>query len=184
MSYLDSALGAVGALGLVNLVLTVMVIRRTRRTAERIAAAPPRSSAPVGLHPGMPAGNFTAVTISGDSLTLADLTGERSLVGFFSPGCGPCEGQVLEFAELAGKVSGGARHVLAVVAAAEEERAAAVSFAAGLDGLASVVIEPAHGPVATAFAARGFPTVYVVGADGRIEAGELAVAMLPALATT
>ncbi len=174
MSFLAVATTLLGVLCLVNLVLTVVLVRRVRRNGERIAAGPGfRRQA--GLPAGAKVGDFTAATVSGASQSLADLAGGRSLVGFFSPTCGPCQRQVPEFTELARTIPGGVAHVLAVVAG---EGAEAAEFAAGLAETASVVIEPAHGPVATAFAARGFPTFYLVDAEGRIEASGLAVSVL------
>ena len=174
MSYVDAAAALLGALCLVNLALTFTLVRRVRRQDERIAAAP-RFRVQAGLPPGTKVGDFTAVTVTGERRSLGDLAGARSLVAFFSPTCGPCRKQLPEFAEFARTIPGGAAQVLAVVAGDENQ---AAEFAAGLDGAASVVAEPAHGPVATAFSARGFPSFYLVGADGRVESSGLALSVL------
>jgi peroxiredoxin len=174
VSYLDAAAALLGVLCLVNLALTVTLVRRVRRQDERIAAAP-RFRVQAGLPPGTKVGDFWAVTVSGERRSLADLAGARSLVAFFSPTCGPCRKQLPEFAEFARTIPGGPSQVLAVVAGEEDQ---AKEFVAGLDGTASVVVEPPHGPVATAFSARGFPSFYLVGTDGRVESSGLALSVL------
>jgi peroxiredoxin len=174
MSALNIAAALVGVLCLMNLALTFALVRRVRRQGERIAAAP-RFRAQAGLPPGTKVRDFTALTVSGQRQSLKDLAGQRALVAFFSATCGPCRKQLPEFAELARTLPGGMAQVLAVVTG---EQNAAAEFAAGLDGIASVVIEPAHGPVASAFSARGYPSFYLIGPDGRIESSGLAVSAL------
>src|SRR6266853_1782230 len=67
--------------------------------------------------------------------------------------------------KLARTIPGGAGQVLAVIAGEEKD---AAKFGAELGEVASVVIEPGHGPVATAFSTYGRPSFYLVGADGRV----------------
>jgi peroxiredoxin len=167
MSYLPAALAAVGVLCLVNLVLTFAVMRQVRRHGEKLAAGPMFRGEMVTLPVGTKVPEFSTATISGDRRTLADLAGSRSLVGFFSPSCPPCHAQLPEFSKLAGTIPGGAGQVLAVIAGEEKD---AAKFGAELGEVASVVIEPGHGPVATAFSTYGRPSFYLVGADGRVEA--------------
>jgi peroxiredoxin len=174
MSFLDAAVALIGVLCLANLALVLTVIRRVGRHGEHAAALPrPHMRLPSGTK----APAFTAMTVAGESRSLADLTGTRSLMGFFSPHCGPCRTQLPEFAELARTIPGGAAQVLAVVNAEEKE---AAEFAAGLDGAASVVVESPSGPVATAFSVDSYPTFYLIGEDGRIQASAPAVRMLGA----
>jgi thiol-disulfide isomerase/thioredoxin len=168
------ALAAVSVLCLVNLALLFAVIRKVRVLAERVDQIPPVG--PAALLPvGSKAPEFTAVTTAGDGSSLADLTGARSVVGFFSLGCDPCRTQLPEFIEFAKALPGGSEQALAVVLGEGE---AAAGFAAGLEGAAAVVIAPRHGTLAAAFSVRGTPAFYLLGPDGLIEARGMAVKAL------
>jgi peroxiredoxin len=172
VSYL---LGVVTVLSVVNLALMFAVIRRVREHGERLAKLPRMRPMLQRLPAGTKVPEFTTVTVTGESRSLADMAGSRSLVGFFSPGCPPCHDQLPEFTKFAKTLPGGASHVLAVVTGAEKP---AMEFAARLDGDASVVVEHPKGPVATAFSVEGMPSFYLVGADGRIEASGMAMEMI------
>jgi peroxiredoxin len=171
------ALATLGALCLVNLALLIAVARKVRRMGERLDQMPVMG--PAALLPvGGKAPEFTAVTTNGESRSLADLAGSRSVVGFFSPGCPPCHAQLPAFIEFANALPGGPGQALAVVVGDGD---AASGFAADLDGAVAVVITPRQGSLTAAFSVRGMPAFYLIGPDGRIEARGMAV---QALATT
>ena len=117
MTYLVVAVIGLGVLSLVNLGLTVVLARRLREQGERLARqAPPRVARPVvGPAPGTEVPEFSVSTVSGAVVSAAALRGERSLIGFFTPGCAPCHDQVPAFIELARDMPGGPGHVLAVI---------------------------------------------------------------------
>jgi thiol-disulfide isomerase/thioredoxin len=168
------ALAAVGVLCLVNLTLLFAVIRKVRVLGERVDKVPVTARAAL-LPVGSNAPEFTAVTTGGDSASLADLAGSRSVVGFFSPNCQPCRAQVPEFIEFAKALPHAAGQGLAVVVG---DGAAATGLADELDGAATVVITPRQSPLVAAFSVRGFPAFYLIGPDGRIEARGMAVQAL------
>jgi peroxiredoxin len=133
------------------------------------------------LPTGSKAPEFEATTVSGMRYSLADLTGSRSAVAFFSVSCTPCHTQLPEFVAYARTIPGGASQVIAVVSGdGEHEREAAAHFTDELAAVASVVVEPRQGPLATAFSVQGFPTFYALDESGRIEAGGVAVRMISA----
>jgi len=167
MSDVQVAFTVVGVLCLVNLMLTLVVIRRVRLHGEKLTAGPMFRGETMTLPAGTRVPEFSVTATSGERRTLADLTGSRSLVGFFSPHCPPCHGQLPEFNDLARSIPGGAAQVLAVITG---EADAAADFGAELATVATVVTEPPNGPAATAFSAHGRPCFYLVGADGQIEA--------------
>jgi thiol-disulfide isomerase/thioredoxin len=165
----------VGVLCLANLALLFAVIRKVRVLEERVDRFPvfgPAALLPVGSK----APEFAATTTAGESRSLADLAGSRSIVGFFSPNCEPCRAQLPEFIEFAKALPGGFGHALAVVVG---ESPAASGFAAELDAAADVVITARQGPLARVFSVRGTPAFYLIGPDGRIEARGMAVQALP-----
>lgn len=163
-----------GVLCLVNLGLLVAVVRKVRVLGERVDTMP--AIGPAALLPvGSKAPEFTAVTTAGQSRSLADLAGSRSLVGFFTPGCEPCRTQLPQFIEFARALPGGSGQALAVVVGGGE---AGAGFAAELDGAVPVVITPRQGPLTVAFSVRGTPAFYLIGPDGRIEARGMVVRAL------
>jgi peroxiredoxin len=168
------ALSAESVLCLVNLALLLAVIRKVRLLGERVNKMPPIGAAAL-LPVGSKAPEFTVLTTSGQSRSLADLAGSRSVVGFFSPNCPPCSTQLPEFIEFAKGLPGGPGQALAVVVGQEE---AAAGFAAELNGAAAVVITQRQDPLTVAFSVRGMPAFYLVGPDGKIEARGMAVQAL------
>jgi peroxiredoxin len=171
---MSAALAAVGALCLVNLALLFAVIRKLRLVGERVDQLPVMG--PAALLPvGSKAPDFSAVTTDGESRSLADLAGFRSVMGFFSPGCEPCRVQVPEFIEYARALPGGAGHALAVVVGNGE---AATAMAAELGSAAAVVMTQRQDPLIAAFSVRGMPAFYLIGPDGRIEARGMAIQAL------
>jgi peroxiredoxin len=171
---MSEALAAVSGLCLVNLGLLFAVIRKVRLLGERVDKMPVIGAAAL-LPVGGRAPEFTAVTTAGQSRSLADLAGSRSVVGFFSPGCEPCRTQRPKFIDFAKGLPGGSGQALAVVVGEGE---AATGFAAELNGAAAVVITPRQGPLIAAFSVRGMPAFYLIGPDGRIEARGMAVQAL------
>jgi hypothetical protein len=158
---------ALSLLCLGNLILTVGVVRRLREhTAilDTLAGEPPEVMRPAGAV----VDDFAATAGDGTPVARDLLTGQ-TLVGFFTPGCGPCQEKLPEFLARAGKAPGG--RSLAVVVDANGGGAMAERLA----DVALVVVERSGGPVATAFGVRAFPAFALVGPEGRIEAsGDLA----------
>lgn len=145
-------------LGLLNLLLTYGVIRRLR-----LAHAP--VTAPPALLAGGEAGDFEATTTRGELISAARLHGETT-VGFFTPGCAPCEENLPAFVASARRGVGKALAV--IVADYGDEAASMVSCA---ENAADVVIEQPGGPVCRAFGVTGTPLVITLH-DRRITRAE------------
>jgi peroxiredoxin len=178
LSYLGAAVALLGVLWLVMLVLMFALMRRMRELQERVAKLPRQQPGPPRLPVGAQVADFASPTADGGSVSLAELTAARSLVGFFSPNCSPCHDQVPAFAEFARTFPGGPTRVLAVIT---EDGGDVSDYRARLSDVASVVIEPRQGAVARAFSMAAYPMMYLVGDDGRIEAGGAAVRALTPL---
>ncbi|WP_433041631.1 hypothetical protein [Dactylosporangium sp. CS-033363] len=144
MAILAAAVAVVGVLCVIDLLLTVGVIRRLREHTEQLAQAL--------------AGRPPAIAAPG---TTVDFDGSASVVGFFSPGCGPCAELLPKFVE---RVAG--ESVLAVVVGDGAEVDSMVEL---LAPVARVVREDHGGTVAAAFGVSSFPSVFAM--DGRTIAG-------------
>jgi thiol-disulfide isomerase/thioredoxin len=155
----------VGMLCLLDLVLTAGVVRRLREHAahlERLLASKPGGVQPV-LDPGTTVSGLSGVAVDGEPLSFESF-GDKVLIGFFSPGCAPCEALVPEFADRAARL-GGRDHVLAVVIAIPGRDPA--QYLRRLEAVARVVVEEPGGAIAAAFRTNSFPSVYLLDvADG------------------
>jgi thiol-disulfide isomerase/thioredoxin len=187
VTYLVAAVIGLGVLSLVNLGLTVVMARRLREQGERLARqAPLRVTRPmVGPPPGTEVPEFSVTTVSGAPVSAADLRGQRSLIGFFMPGCAPCNDQVPAFIALARDLPGGPAHVLAVIPDGGRSSAKVPGHDADRlvedltgAGAAQVVRGPSAGEAATALAVTGYPSFLLLDAGGRVEAGAHGIAGL------
>jgi thiol-disulfide isomerase/thioredoxin len=167
MPYLIVALVLLGLLVAFQLVLTVGIIKRLREHTALLSAVDTSPAASPAVKVGEEVGPFATTTVGGEPVSRDGLSGD-TLVGFFTPGCGPCEKRLPEFVEYARALPGGRDGVLATVVAAEPAEAA--EYVAGLSQVARVVVEDSDGPLTRAFRATAFPTVVMVapGRDGRV----------------
>jgi thiol-disulfide isomerase/thioredoxin len=172
---------AVGLVCLLDLVLTVGVVRRLRDHAghlERLLAAGQGGATPL-LVPGTTVPAFDGVTVDGEAISFESF-GDKALVGFFSPGCAPCESLVDEFAEHAMRF-GGRDHVLAVLTAAPNQDTS--KYLGQFAGIAHVVVEGPDGAVGTAFRTNSYPSVYlldIVDGAGAVVASGTSMTNIPA----
>ena len=173
MPVLAAAVAVVAAICLLNLLLMFGVIRRLREVDRRLAEA--GSDRRRRLVSGSPIGSFTATATDGRAISTAALA-PRTVVGFFSPACGPCLEELPRFVDFASGVSGGRDQVLAVVCGPWQD---AVPLAAQLESVARVVIEETGGEVAGAFGTLAFPSIFVTDDEGKIHASGGTVDLLP-----
>lgn len=164
MVVLSVAVAVIGVLCVLVLVLNLGMIRRLREQTEEIdrlrtTTGPARFE---GLARGALAGDFTATTTAGSVVSRDDTPGQR-LVGFFAPGCEPCEQQLPGFVEYATTFSG---EVLSVVAA--DGRESPQGHVRRLEGIGDVVVAPGGDPLHTAFQVGGYPALYLLDPDGRV----------------
>jgi hypothetical protein len=164
MAFVSTALVLVGLLCTLNLILTLGVIKRLREHTTRLAEVTP----PPAVKVGQEIGDFETTTLAGEPVT-AERLGSGTLVGFFSPTCGPCKEKLPKFVSHVRALPDGQHTPLAVVIG---EADAAGDFLAALSPIAQVVVEPGDGPLGRAFGVRAYPTLLRVDRD---DAGRLVV---------
>ncbi|WP_432989682.1 TlpA disulfide reductase family protein [Dactylosporangium sp. CA-233914] len=179
MPYLTAAVVLIGALTLLDLVLTLGVLRRLRDQAAGAAPSPaPTLSIGVGERPG----GFLAASTRGEPVEPEALPGV--LVGFFSPDCTPCRERVPQFTAYAEQLQAGRDAVLAVVidggAGDEDGSAGAAGMVAALDGVARVIVEAPHGPVARAFGVTAYPMLCLLDGAGAVAVAGSDLSAFPA----
>jgi hypothetical protein len=174
MQYLMATVAFVGVLCLLDLVLTLGVLRRLRDHSEALDLLRSQPVADSRLGVGERAGSFSAVSTTGVTVT-GEVPASR-LVGFFAPGCQPCEEQLPTFMAYAVGFPG---EVLAVVASDGRK---SYPIGAELAEVGAVVHEPGNGPVHQAYRVSGYPSMYLVDGDGIVQATGSAVSALPAAA--
>lgn len=159
----------VSLLGVLNLVLTLLLARWARGHGEQHASPGPGRQLSSRLPAGTQIPDFTAHTVSGETRSLGDLTGARSLVGFFSVGCSPCHEQLTPFRRLANEAAGDGQ-VLAVVLAPATDQGSSSGFVRELDGIATILLQERGSPVQQAFAVKRWPSFFLLDEHGRVEA--------------
>ena len=123
-----------------------------------------------------PAPDFTLETLDGDEITLSDLRGKPVLVDFWATWCGPCEETIPVLVEFQRKYGERVR-VLGV--SVDWEREAVAPFARE-HGMNYPVLFGDEA-LAMQYGAPGFPTLFVVDAEGQIVEAHVGVITLPEL---
>lgn len=178
MTTLVAAVVLVGMLAALNLLLTLAVLRRLQ---ERTASFGP--SGPYGPDDALDRLVGTAVPdvvgLAG-ALPEVDLagavSGQPTLIAFFTTACPSCRTEVVEFARAAGREPGSPATVLAVIAGDDADGRSRLT--ATLGGVAVVLTEPEDGPVTRAFGVQAFPTIARTDGAGRVVAASASVRSL------
>lgn len=143
-------------------------------SAQAAASPPPAGGLPPRLQPGDLAPDFTVRTPDGKTLRLSDLRGKLVLLDIWATWCGPCVAAMPHHSDIAKKFAANDFVLLAVCAndtpAAYEgwvkrngdKYAFRTAFdPAGRDGWATSVFN-------TQYHVSGFPSLFMIGRDGRI----------------
>jgi thiol-disulfide isomerase/thioredoxin len=172
MAILAVMVALIGALTVANLIFTMGVTRRLREHQQLFERHGTAGRPVSGLPIGSMVGEFSATTVDGRERTNANLT-STTLIGFFSEGCEPCEELIPRFIESGRKYLGGAERVIAVISGPADGVAATRLAGAG-DVIAG---DPARS-VIKSFKVEAFPTLMLIGVDGRVRASDFELSML------
>ena len=165
MPFVIAAVVIIGMISIVDLLLTYGVVRRLREHTRQLTALGAGATASLMAAKGSAVGEFSAADTTSAALSRATFTGS-TLVGFFTPGCTPCEALLPRFVSAARRWRDSSRPVLAIVAPGAGDDA----YAEHLASVARVVVGEHANTVAAAFEVRGFPVVCLVN-DGGSHAG-------------
>ena len=123
-----------------------------------------------------PAPDFTLETLDGAQLSLASLRGKPVLVDFWATWCGPCEETIPVLIEFQRKYADRV-HVLGVSVDWERELVAPYAREMGMN----YPVLYGDDALAIDYGAPGFPTLFVVDAQGRIASAHVGVMTLKEL---
>jgi len=159
----------------VKLALALVLVGATLAACDPPFDPPPAAAATTSE----PAPDFTLETLDGGQVSLASLRGKPVLVDFWATWCGPCEETIPVLIEFQRKYAGRV-HVLGV--SVDWDRDAVAPFARE-KGMNYPVLYGDEG-LAIDYGVPGFPTLYVVDAQGQIASAHVGVMTLPELEET
>jgi thiol-disulfide isomerase/thioredoxin len=157
----------VGLLCAVDLLLTFAVLRRLREHSGKLARLPDYDDRLVGVDQdrllGLKLPEFSTETVQGTVVSRESVTGSLELLGFFRPGCSPCNEQAPRFLDEARALGEG--KALALVDGSGSDTDDLVQM---FNGVVDVVLDPASGEVRRELNIGAFPTFLRLDAGGAI----------------
>jgi hypothetical protein len=172
--YLAAAVAVALVCTLLNLLLVFGVLRKLREHDALLAGATPpgRDHSDAIAAVGATVAAVTASTLDGGPVS--SRRGDGSLlVGFFSPGCRPCEERIPEFIRFHERTG------IAAVAVVVDTDGDSGPHVRRLSGHVEVVVEPAGGTFGTAFQVTSYPALCLVDTAGVVLASGNAFSDLP-----
>ena len=139
------------------------------RVAEQAPAGSPATITPVGEHP--PAPDFTLTTLSGASLSLAELRGKVVLLNFWATWCVPCRKEMPAIEALYQRYKDRGLEVLAI--SLDKVSAAVVeAFVHEMGVTYRVALDPSWATART-YAVRAVPATFLIDRAGNVVLREL-----------
>jgi AhpC/TSA family len=163
----------VGVLCLVDLLLTFGVIRRLRVHTGLLNSSATANETVIGLPAGATPPDFAAVSIRDEQV---DGPVGLRVVAFFASFCSVCPTKVPAFLAYLERNQIRQDEVLAVMAADPQDP---VPYLNQVAQVALVCMEPANGPVSSAFQVSAFPSFCVLDPDGSLRSAHYDPASLP-----
>jgi peroxiredoxin len=122
----------------------------------------------IALKTGYPAPDFAFVDLTGATRHLSDFRGRVVLLDFWGVWCPSCVEGVPELVRLYNAYHSRGFDIIGIEAKDTRERVAA--FIDGHHMPWTQTLEPDSGPITTLYRVTGWPTAFLVGADGRFAA--------------
>jgi len=126
---------------------------------------------------GRQAPDFSASTLDGRTVSLADYRGQKNvLVTFWASWCGPCRLEMPALTKFYKENHGADSEFEILSVSIDDDTQDAASFAAKQNLNFPVLLDPKH-KIATDYEVQGIPTMFVIGKDGKITHGHLGYEM-------
>lgn len=124
-----------------------------------------------------PAPDFSALTLDGSTVSLADFRGQkRVVVAFWASWCGPCRLEMPSLIEFYKKNHSDSSDFEILAVSIDEDTKAAENFATAQKLNFPVLLDPSQ-KVANAYGVEGIPTMFVIGKDGKVIFGHTGYSM-------
>ena len=142
---------------------TIFITWRVKRLEKRVLE---RTSASVMISKSAP--EFTLPALSGDTVSLADYRGKKTVVlSYWASWCGPCKVELPELREFYKRYHKADANFEILAISIDEEKADAEKYAAAEKLPFPVLFDP-HSKTADAYSVEGIPTMFVIDKDGKI----------------
>ena len=122
------------------------------------------------LQIGRPAADLDVSLVNGESWSLAQQRGKTVIIQFSFKGCGPCAAMYPDLKALKNAFPD-SLSILSIMA--DEDQSDTVEAVKSGKLTWNVCWDGSRGPIATQWGVAGFPTVYVVGPNGKIAGNNL-----------
>lgn len=131
------------------------------------ACTPPEGDGAQPVDIGRPVPSYRAVSVAGDSVSLADQRGKVVLLNVWATWCHPCREEVPELQALHERYAPRGLAVVGVSVDADGEQAAIREFARDYRMTYPVWLDPGE-RVSQTFLVVGVPATYLIGKDGTL----------------
>jgi peroxiredoxin len=142
---------------------TIFITWRVKRLEKSVLE---RTSASVMISRSAP--EFALPALSGDTVSLADYRGKKTLVvSYWASWCGPCKVELPELREFYKRYHKADANFEILAISIDEEKADAEKYAAAEKLPFPVLFDP-QSKTADAYSVEGIPTLFVINKDGKI----------------
>jgi peroxiredoxin len=144
-------------------VFTIFITRRVKRLEKSVLE---RTSASVMISKSAP--EFTLPALSGDTISLADYRGKKTVVvSYWASWCGPCKVELPELRDFYKRYHKANANFEILAISIDEEKADAEKYAAAEKLPFPVLFDP-QSKTADAYSVEGIPTLFVIDESGKI----------------
>jgi peroxiredoxin len=144
-------------------VFTIFITWRVKRLEKSVLE---RTSASVMISKSAP--EFSLPALSGDTVSLADYRGKKTVVvSYWASWCGPCKVELPELSEFYKRYHKADANFEILAISIDEEKADAEKYAAAEKLPFPVLFDP-QSKTADAYSVEGIPTLFVISKDGKI----------------